>query len=92
MIEINEIKNLPSVPAVYALVGGRGSRSYVAYVGIGGKLKGRIVQHLVRKDSSVTTGTTATSLNPEHVTQVRWWEAEEFIDEVANRLNDKLGI
>jgi hypothetical protein len=81
MIEINEIKNLPSVPAVYALLGGSDSRSYVAYVGIGGKLKSRIVQHLVRKDSSVTTGTTATSLNPEHVTQVRWWEAKEFTDE-----------
>ncbi len=92
MIELDEIKDLPLVPAVYALLGGHGSRSYVAYVGIAGKLKGRIVQHLVRRDSSVTTGTTATSLNPDHVTEVRWWEAEEFMDEDSLHAAEVLAI
>ncbi len=80
MNRIDAINDLPSVPAVYALMGGQGSRAYVAYVGIAGKLKGRIVQHLVSRNSSVATGTTATSINPDHITQVEWWEADEFID------------
>jgi hypothetical protein len=72
------ITDLPSVPAVYAMYGGQGRSQYVAYVGLAGKLRGRIEQHLVRRDSSVTTGVSAVSLNPECVTQVRWWQHPDF--------------
>ena len=92
MNRIDAINDLPSVPAVYALMGGQGNRAYVAYVGIAGKLKGRINQHLVRRDSSVTTGTTATSINPDHITQVKWWEADEFIDEDCLHAAEVLAI
>lgn len=72
------ISELPNVPAVYAMYGGRGRSAYVAYVGMGGNLKQRIEQHLKWRDSSIATGVSAVSLNPELVTEVRWWEHSEF--------------
>ena len=72
------LSELPNRPAVYALMGGSGGHAYVAYVGIAGKLKNRIAQHLVLRDSSVTTGTSATMLNPDYVTKVKWWEHPGF--------------
>jgi hypothetical protein len=40
-------------------------------------LRRRIGQHLVRRDSSITTGVSA-SLNPDLVTEVDWWEHPAF--------------
>lgn len=45
----------------------------LAYVGIADALRSRIEQHLVRRASSVTTNTAAVGLNPDYVTEVRWW-------------------
>jgi excinuclease UvrABC nuclease subunit len=59
-IKVSSISKLPNVPAVYVLFGGKERRRYVAYVGIADKLKRRIEQHLVTRDSSVATGTSAT--------------------------------
>lgn len=53
MASVSTISNLPNTPSVYALYGGRGRGRYVAYVGVANKLKNRIEQHLVRRDSSV---------------------------------------
>ena len=78
MIELTLISDLPKVPAVYAMFSGQGRSRYVAYVGLGSKLRGRIEQHLVRRDSSVTTGVSAVSLKPEFVTEVHWWEHPDF--------------
>jgi hypothetical protein len=72
------VSDLPNRPAVYALYGGSESSAYVAYVGIAGALETRIDQHLVRRDSSVTTGVSAVRLNPDYVTEVRWWEHPDF--------------
>ena len=72
------ISELPQTPAVYAMYGGRGRGSYVEYVGIARSLRGRVEQHLVRRDSSVTTGTTAVCLLPDHITEVRWWHRPDF--------------
>jgi hypothetical protein len=80
MITIYEIKEAPKIPAVYAMMGGTPRTSYVAYVGIAKNLRTRLTQHLVRRDSSVTTGTSATVLNPDYVRNVRWWHREEFAD------------
>jgi hypothetical protein len=49
-----------------------------AYVGITDRLRHRIVQHLINRDSSVTTGTSAAVLNPDYVTEVRWWADAAF--------------
>src|SRR5688572_9387516 len=78
MQKVSSISDLPNVPAVYAMYGGRGSRQYVAYVGVADLLRQRIVQHLVRRDSSVTTGTAAVGLNPNYITEVRWWAHPDF--------------
>ncbi len=75
---LHSVSDLPQVPSVYAMYGGEGRGRYVAYVGIAQKLKGRVVQHLVRRDSSVTTGTSAVQLNPDYVTEVEWWEHPDF--------------
>ncbi len=74
------VSELPKAPAVYAMYGGQGSRTYPAYVGIADNLKSRITQHLVRRDSSVVTGASAVSLNPDMITEIRWWEDARFTD------------
>ena len=78
MIEIKCISDLPNQPGIYAMFGGRRRSQYVAYVGLGSKLRSRIEQHLVRRDSSVTTGVSAVSLNPDFITELLWWEHPEF--------------
>ena len=75
---ILSISDLPGTPGVYALYGGTGRAKYVAYVGIAKDLRGRIEQHLIRRDSSIATGTTAACLNPEYVTEVCWWNHKRF--------------
>jgi hypothetical protein len=83
----SSLSDLPNTPAVYAMYGGKGPGLYCAYVGVAGKLKGRIFQHLLRRDSSVTAETSAVVLKPEYITQIRWWEhpgfAERHIMEAA---------
>lgn len=81
MTELAAISDLPGQPAVYALYGGRGRGLHVAYVGSARDLRARITQHLIRRDSSITTGVTVAMLNADHVTQVRWWEHPSFTDE-----------
>ncbi|MGA7557419.1 MAG: hypothetical protein WBV60_20815 [Terriglobales bacterium] len=74
------IAELPNCPALYALYGGTGKRAYVAYVGITDRLKRRMAQHLVTRDSSAATGTSATGINPDYVTEIRWWDHHRFSD------------
>jgi predicted GIY-YIG superfamily endonuclease len=77
-VQLSSISELPNVPAVYALYGGEERGHYVAYVGIASNLKRRVVQHLVNRDSSVATGTSAVNINPDYVTGVGWWEHSLF--------------
>ena len=83
MKDFSPIYNLPTVPAVYALYSGGRGPQYVAYVGIAGILKRRIVQHFIRRNSSVTTGASAVSLNPDLLTRMEWWEHPTF-DKTVN--------
>lgn len=78
MEQVSSIAELPSVPAVYALYGGRGATAYTAYVGVADQLKRRITQHLVRRESALTAGTSAYLLNPEYVTALHWWTNDGF--------------
>jgi hypothetical protein len=72
MESARSVNELPPAPAVYAMYGGAG-REYVAYVGLADNLRRRVNQHLVNRDSSVTTGTSAAGLNPDHIRAVEWW-------------------
>jgi hypothetical protein len=77
-MRVTSISDLPRIPAVYAMRSGYGNTCYVAYVGMADDLKRRIYQHLVRRDSSVVTGVSAVSLNPDLVSEVQWWGRSEF--------------
>jgi predicted GIY-YIG superfamily endonuclease len=83
MAIVSSISKLPNVPAVYVLFGGKEGKRYVVYVGIADKLKRRIAQHLITRDSSVATRTSAAGLNPDYVTELRWWEHQKFSDRNA---------
>lgn len=72
------VADLPNRPALYALYGGAGRHAYVAYVGITDKLKRRAAQHLLTRDSSAATGTSAVGINADYVTEIRWWEHPRF--------------
>ena len=79
MESVRSVNELPPAPAVYAMYGGAG-REYVAYVGLADNLRRRVKQHLVNRDSSVTTGTSAAGLNPDHIRAVEWWTDPGFSD------------
>jgi hypothetical protein len=78
MRDFSSVYGLPNALAVYALYCG-GSARDVVYVGVAEKLKNRIMQHFLRRDSSVTTCTTAVSLNPDF-TRMQWWHHDLFAD------------
>lgn len=80
---MSSIDELPNGQAVYVLYGGKKSNRYPAYVGIADKLRDRIEQHLVKRDSSVATSTSAAGLNPDYVTELRWWGHQKFADREA---------
>jgi hypothetical protein len=75
---INSVKEVPNAPAVYAMYGGQGRSAYVAYIGLAGKVRQRLSQHLIWRDSSIVTGISAASINPDLVTKVQWWEHTDF--------------
>jgi hypothetical protein len=52
----------------------------VVYVGLGDSLRQRLDQHLVKRDSSLTSGASAVVLNAEFVTEIRWWQSSAFAD------------
>ncbi len=81
MKKVSSISKLPTCPAVYAMYGGKGRGVYVAYVGTSKSLKQRMGQHLVNRDSSVTTGTSAVGLNADYVTKIAWWDHSGFADQ-----------
>lgn len=80
MTVLSEISQLPSIPAVYAIYGGRNAARSVAYVGVAERLKQRIKQHLVSRDSSVVTGASLVRLNPDLITEVSWWTHPAFAE------------
>jgi hypothetical protein len=88
----SSVSELPNVPAVYALYGGAGRSQYVAYVGIADRLKERITQHLVRRDSSIVTGVSTVGLNPNLVTEVRWWVHPDFSDRTVLQAGELLAF
>ena len=91
MRKYTSVSDIPRVAAVYALYGGTGRGLYVAYVGVADNLKRRLRQHLIKKSSNVTSGTSAASLNPDYVTRVRWWEHPEFEDRPSLEETEQVG-
>lgn len=79
MKEVSNINNLPSVPAVYLMYEGKD----VIYAGVSKSLKARILQHLIRRDSSITTGASAVSINPDYLDKIVWYQYDSFEDKIT---------
>lgn len=71
----------PAFDLAYQVQRTNGRSLSVAYVGLATKLRGRIEQHLIQRNSSVTTGVSPVSLNHDLVTEVRWWQHSQFEDQ-----------
>ena len=80
---VTTVKAIPHVPTLYAMFGGALDQGYVAYVGVADSLRRRIEQHLVRRDSSVTTGASAVVLNPDYITAIDWWKNPIFVNRLT---------
>ena len=76
MVEIEIISSLQNILAIYAVYAK--NEKIPVYIGQLMKLKNRIVQHLIRRDSSIVTGANGYSLNPDYVKKVAWWEHDLF--------------
>ena len=77
--EVTKWSDIPAWEAVYAMYD-RTPSSAAAYVGESANLRARLVQHFVRRDSSVVTGASAAGLNIDLVRVVQWWEHDCFDD------------
>lgn len=64
------LSSIPKAAGIYAMYDQNGD---VAYVGHSGHLRHRVGQHIIRRNSSVTTGVSATVLDPEKVGHICWW-------------------
>jgi hypothetical protein len=80
MRDYSSIAALPKVPAIYCLLGYSAKGLYNAYVGISSNLQNRISQHLEYRNSSVTTGASAVSVDPRLVGGCRYWVHKSFED------------
>ena len=71
------LSSIPKEAGIYAMYDRSGG---VAYVGLSTNLRGRMEQHIIRRDSSVATGVSATVLNPDKVKRICWWLNSRFSD------------
>ena len=78
MRSFDEIKHLPQFPGIYGFKGPNDIQDNYSYIGISNKLRGRASQHLLKRDSSVATGASAISLNPDKIAECHWWIHESF--------------
>ena len=72
---LSKIARVPKEPGIYAMYD---KAKKVVYVGASKSLRERIQQHIINRDSSVTTGVSATVLNPDKISYVQWWIHDEF--------------
>jgi len=79
MYDTRSFSKVPEKSGIYALYDGFLGNKCV-YVGKSGNIKNRIRDHLILRISTVTAGFTATSINVENLTRVRWWTDEKFGD------------
>lgn len=78
MRDFSDLSRVPREPGMYCLLGREGRGTYDAYVGISNNIRSRLEQHLVRRDSSISTGVSAATLQPDHVVGVVWWIDDVF--------------
>ena len=67
MRSFDEIKHLPQFPGIYGFKGPNDIKDNYSYIGLSNKLRERVSQHLLKRESSVATVATAISLNPDKI-------------------------
>lgn len=80
MLETTEFSEVPKWEGIYAFFEGHPDKVACAYVGESGNLNSRIKQHLVLRNSSVTTGRSVVGLRADLIRYVQWWDREDFAD------------
>jgi hypothetical protein len=83
VLETTEFSEIPKWEGIYAFFEGDPAKVSCAYVGETGNLNSRIKQHLVLRNSSVTTGRSVVCLRPEQIRYVQWWDRENFADKTT---------
>jgi hypothetical protein len=83
---------VPKEPGIYAVYGGLPPRTWVACVGQAGNVAQRLGQHLDRRSSSVTTGTSAVGLNVDHIAYVDWWLHPSFSDKTHRLAAERIAF
>ena len=78
MRSFDEIKHLPQFPGIYGFKRPNNIQDNYSYIGLSNKLRESVSQHLLKRDSSVATGASAISLNPDKIAECHWWIHESF--------------
>lgn len=81
------LRSIPENPGIYAMYD---HANKVVYVGISTNLRKRIGQHIIRRNSSVTTTESATVLNPDKVSHICWWLHPKFFKANGKANEDNL--
>ena len=89
MIETTNFADVPEWEGIYAFYDRDPRAAACAYVGETTNLRRRMRQHLVLRNSSVTTGTSVVSLRVDLVRYVLWWDHDDF-DQDDHRLAAEL--
>ena len=78
MRSFDEIKHPPQFPGIYGFKRPNNIQDNYSYNGLSNKLRESLSQHLLKSDSSVATGASAISLNPENIAEYHWRINESF--------------
>ena len=76
------LDSIPTEPGIYAMYD---RNNKAAYVGESRKLRKRIKDHIVNRDSTAVTRLSPTMLNPDYVYRICWWQCDSVFDEQVNR-------
>ena len=82
MRSFKELKHLPQFSGIYAFKGINDRSGMYSYIGMASQLRDRVSQHLIRRDSSVTTGASTVVLNPDKISECHWWVHDSFNDKI----------
>ena len=74
----DELKHLPQFPGIYGFKASHDNQGAYIYIGFSSKLRERVSQHLLKRDSSVAADASAISLNPDKIVECHWWVHETF--------------
>ena len=72
MRSFDEVKHLPQLPVINGFKRPNNIQDNYSYIGLSNKLRESVSQHLLKSDSSVATGASAISLNPENIAECHW--------------------